>query len=240
MTVDVEDFYEGMAELGVPIDRPEGARNGLSGLASLLEGRDATITLFVVGNYAGRVSEDLEGLITRGHEIGCHGPDHGRLPEDPKQLVHWLRKGRTMVEDLVQRPVEGFRSPRFDVPQSLELAVYRELLAEAGFSYVSDRHVLGRESPVRELPVLTRHGYPLGGGSYQRLLPAAVVEAMVSRSSAPVVLYYHSYDFGATLPSSASIRSLALAKQLIGRGRVASLFSRLLNHYGSEACGHVA
>ena len=34
-------------------------------------------------------------------------------------------------------------------------------------------------SPVRELPVLTRYGIPIGGGSYQRLLPGAVVSAAV-------------------------------------------------------------
>ena len=145
-----------------------------------------------------------------------------------------------MLEDLLQTPVEGFRSPRFDVPQTLGLAHYRDVLAEAGFAYVSDRSALGEGSPVRELPVLTRYGYPLGGGSYQRMLPAAAVDAAVGTSPEPVVLYYHSYDFGATLPNMTSIRSIALAKQLVGRHRVPGLFSRLLERYGSEACGRVA
>ena len=76
-----------------------------------------------------------------------------------------------MLEDLVQRPVRGFRSPRFEIPRAVGLARYRELLAEAGFSYVSDTSRLGEGSPVRELPVLTCHRFPIGGGSYQRLLP---------------------------------------------------------------------
>ena len=201
MTVDVEDFYDGMAELGEPIARPVEARSGLAGLSSLLEGKgEAVVTLFAVGNYADRVRSDLAALIDQGHEIGCHGPDHGHLPEDPKSLVQWLRRGREMVEDLFQRPVSGFRSPRFDVPRSLRLAQYRDALAEAGFDYVSDRRVLGPGSPVREFPVLARRGFPLGGGSYQRMLPAAAVESVVGTSPEPVVLYYHSYDFGATLP----------------------------------------
>jgi hypothetical protein len=241
MTVDVEDFYDGMAELGEPIERPAGAGSGLSGLASRLETRqESVVTLFVVGNYAQRVRSDLAALCADGHEIGCHGPDHGHLPEDPKELTHWLRRGRGMLEDLLQTPVEGFRSPRFDVPQTLGLAHYRDVLAEAGFAYVSDRSALGEGSPVRELPVLTRYGYPLGGGSYQRMLPAAAVDAAVGTSPEPVVLYYHSYDFGATLPNMTSIRSIALAKQLVGRHRVPGLFSRLLERYGSEACGRVA
>ncbi len=241
MTVDVEDFYDGMAELGEAMERPIAARSGLTGLASLLAvSGHAAVTLFVVGNYADRVHPDLAGLIADGHEVGCHGPDHGRLPEDPKELLQWLRRGREMVEDLFQTEVVGFRSPRFDVPKTVGLDRYRHLLAEAGYGYVSDRCVLGDSSPVRELPVLTRYRYPVGGGSYQRLLPVAAVNVAVGTSPDPVVLYYHSYDFGATLPGMSSIRSMALARQLVGRQRVAGLFSKLLERYGSETCSHVA
>jgi peptidoglycan/xylan/chitin deacetylase (PgdA/CDA1 family) len=240
MTIDVEDFYDGMAELGEAIERPVAARSGLTGLASLLGPSGVSaVTLFVVGNYADRVHADLAGLIADGHEVACHGPDHGRLPEDPKELLQWLRRGREMVEDLFQTEVVGFRSPRFDVPKTVGLDRYRNLLAEAGYGYVSDRSLLGDRSPVRELPVLTRYHYPVGGGSYQRMLPAAAVNAAVGTSPEPVVLYYHSYDFGATLPGLSSIRSVALAKQLIGRPRVAGLFSTLLDRYGSETCSHV-
>jgi hypothetical protein len=241
LTVDVEDWYDGMAVLGVPTSRPEGAKSGLSGLVSRLEspGNDATVTLFVVGNYASTVRSELAELVAGGHEIASHGADHGRLPEDPVTLVDWLRRGRAVLEDLLQLPVRGFRSPRFDVPSAMGLARFRDLLAEAGFSYVSDTSQLGPGSPIRELPVLIKHRIPLGGGSYQRLLPSAVVSAVIDAAAGPAVLYYHSYDFGATLPSPASIRSVAAAKQLVGRGRIAGVFSQVLNRYGSEACGHV-
>jgi hypothetical protein len=92
---------------------------------------------------------------------------------------------------------------------------------------------------VVELPVLTTHGFPIGGGSYQRLLPAAALSAALRSAPGPAVLYYHSYDFGATLPNTTSIRSLAVAKQLVGRGRIAGMFSRILTRYGSKACDRV-
>jgi hypothetical protein len=72
------------------------------------------------------------------------------------------------------------------------------------------------------------------------MLPTTAVNVAVGTSPEPVVLYYHSYDFGATLPGLSSIRSVALAKQLVGRQRVAGLFSTLLERYGSETCSHVA
>jgi hypothetical protein len=113
---------------------------------------------------------------------------------------------------------------------------FRDAIAEAGFEYVSDTHRLGERSPVRELPVLSFHGFPLGGGSYQRLLPTAAVAVAVGRTNEVAVLYYHSYDFGATLPGLNEIRSLTAAKQLLGRGRVDRAFSTLLSRYGSKAC----
>jgi hypothetical protein len=241
LTVDVEDWYDGMAVLGEEFPRPPGARTGLAGLGGLLGsvGGDPSVTLFVVGDYADTVQPELEDLLAHGHEIASHGPDHGRMPEDRDALVGWLRRGREMIEELVQQPVQGFRSPRFDIPEGVGLRGYREALAEAGFHYVSDTRRLGDGSPVREIPVLTAHGFPIGGGSYQRLLPAGAVDAALRSADGPAVLYYHSYDFGASLPSTRSIRSLAAAKQLVGRGRIAGMFSRILNRYGSRACGHV-
>jgi hypothetical protein len=241
LTIDVEDWYDGMAVLGESIPRPPGGESGLSGLMSLLDGEGGgpTVTLFVVGNYADTVRGELTDLVERGHEIASHGPDHGRIPTDPAALVEWLRKGRAILEDLVQQPVRGFRSPRFEIPASLTLDHYRHLVAEAGFEYVSDTRLLGPSSPVQEFPVLKSHRFPIGGGSYQRLLPVAATSAMLNSATGTAVLYYHSYDFGATLPGAGSIRSLAMAKQLVGRGRVSTVFARILGRYGSEACGHV-
>ncbi|MGH9080683.1 MAG: DUF3473 domain-containing protein, partial [Acidimicrobiales bacterium] len=236
LTIDVEDWYDGMAVLGEAIPRPPDAESGLAGLAQQLEasGTGAAVTMFVVGNYAEVVRDELVALAASGHEVASHGPDHGRLPDEPAALLEWLRRGRATLEDLIQLPVHGFRSPRFDVPAGPGLGGYRDLLAEAGFEYVSDTRVLGRDSPVRELPVLTSLRLPIGGGSYQRLLPVAVTSAALDAADGTAVLYYHSYDFGATLPSTSSMRSLAVAKQLVGRGRVSKVFSRILSRYGSQ------
>jgi peptidoglycan/xylan/chitin deacetylase (PgdA/CDA1 family) len=240
LTVDVEDWYDGMAVLGEQCERPAETTSGLTGLTSLLRDHDATVTLFVVGGYAPTVRSELAHLVARGHEVASHGPDHGRLPDDGGRLLDWLRRGRQMLEDLVQVPVRGFRSPRFDVPEPLGLAGYRDVLAEAGFDYVSDTHRLGEASPIREVPVFTRGRFPIGGGSYQRLLPRSAVTSWVEAADGPVVLYYHSYDFGATLPSAASIRSLGAAKQLLGRSRIAGVFATVLDRYGSRALSHAA
>ena len=175
LTVDVEDWYDGMAVLGYQVARGSCPDTGLTQLISLLSSRqaDTRITLFTVGKYAQSVRSDLADLAANGHEIGCHGPDHGRLPADPATLTAWLRKGREMLEDTLQVPVEGFRSPRFEIPENISLGLYRELLAKAGYRYVSDACKLGTAAAVNEFPVLRAAAFPLGGGSYQRLFPGA-------------------------------------------------------------------
>ena len=241
LTVDVEDWYDGMAVLGHPVSRPARPGSGLPQLASLLSSRlaDTRITLFAVAGYAKSVRSELADLVASGHEIGCHGPDHGRMPTGTAALADWLRKGREMLEDLLQVPVHGFRSPRFDTPVGISLDQYRELLAMTGYRYVSDTSRLGGAAAVAEFPVLRVAGIPLGGGSYQRIFPTRAVTAAINRASGLAVLYYHSYDFGATLPTIRSACSLAVAKQVLGRPRIPVIFAEIADQYGSRACVQV-
>jgi peptidoglycan/xylan/chitin deacetylase (PgdA/CDA1 family) len=241
MTVDVEDFYEGMSVLGHDVPRrgldPAGGLGSLLAGLGAIDGRPA-VTLFVVGHYADRIRSPLAEFAAAGHEIASHGPDHGRLSAEG--IVTWLRKGREMLEDLLGVSVTGFRSPRFDVPEGMELMRYRDALAEAGYDYVSDASYLGAGSPLRELPVLSWRGVHVGGGSYQRLLPTAAVTRAMAHQSGPAVLYYHSYDFDGTLPGVRDVRSAALAKQVLGRRRIATIFQNLTRRFGSETCRHAA
>jgi hypothetical protein len=241
-TVDVEDWYEGIAVLGHPVPAPARLRSGLEGMASLVDRvhPSARLTLFVVGRYAGTVARELADLASAGHEIASHGADHGRLPTDAAALEHWLRRGREQVEDLLGVAVTGFRSPRFDRPADMSLLNYRECLAKAGFTYVSDTASATPDSPVKEIPVLNGGRLHAGGGSYQRLLPMQVIRRQLLAPDGPSVVYYHSYDFGATLPSVWRHPSPAVAAQVLGRSRIPTIFGRLLSQYGSTTCSRLA
>ena len=240
VTVDVEDWYDGMAEFGHSLPAPASAPSGLAALREVVAATPAArLTLFVVGKYCAEVADDLRGFAADGHEVASHGPDHGSPPQDVSQLEDWLRRGREMTEDVVQRPVRGFRSPCFRIPM-VGLEHYREVLAAAGFEYVSDGHRLGGRSPVKELPVFRWRGLPLGGGSYQRLLPQSVLRPSVVAGGETTVLYYHSYDFGVPLPSPLSSRSPAVLKQVIGRDRIPRIVRYVLATSGSVTCSEVA
>ena len=81
---------------------------------------------------------------------------------------------------------------------------------------------------------------PIGGGSYQRLLPRIGMRPILAHQPQATVLYYHPYDFGVTLPSPWSTRSPAVLKQVVGRGRIPAIVKDLLARAGSVTCGEAA
>ena len=236
VTVDVEDFADGMRALGCIVAPSSRAEPGLRTLVQTLERRTAHVTLFVVGRQAASAGHSLRMLADAGHEIASHGPDHGSVPSEHHTLIDWLVRGREMVEDAIGRPVRGFRSPRFDVPAVLGLRTFRDAIAAAGFAYVSDTSLLGPDSPIVEFPVGSRWGIRLGAGSYQRLFPRRLVPTLIRPLPPPAVLAYHSYDFGRELPPLRSARSALVVSQVLGRSRVAPIFDMLIDQFGSRTC----
>ena len=75
LTIDVEDFYEGMATLGHVLDPPARPEPGLAALATVLADQPGRITTFVVGRHAEAAAPHLRALVAAGHEIASHGPD---------------------------------------------------------------------------------------------------------------------------------------------------------------------
>jgi peptidoglycan/xylan/chitin deacetylase (PgdA/CDA1 family) len=239
MTVDVEDFCDGMRQRGHPIAHPRDGERGLTSLMSQLEGSAARLTFFVVGNVAERHLPELNELAAGGHEIASHGPDHGDLPEAGARLGPWLRDGRAILEDALQVRVRGFRSPRFELPRGLTLAEFRAEIRRAGCDYVSDTRTLADEC-LAELPIARMiGGLRIGGGSYQRFLPQSATTHFVRARRHATVLYYHSYDFGRELPRAVGIRSTSIAAQVIGRKRIPKVFTRLVSEFGSRTCRDV-
>ncbi len=228
--VDVEDWYDGMAGARPADPPPHGARSGLVGLAGVLDGS------------GGGPGDPVRGGQLRRHRPvtelnGAGGPRSrdrqprtrttGGCPRTPHALVQWLRGDGQMVEDAGPTagpgiPVAPVRRPGLDGPGRLPGAAG----ARPASTMCPTPAGSGAGRRCAELPVLTRHGFPLGGGSYQRLLPSAAIS--VGRRSRPragrALLPF--LRFRSHPPGARSIRSLAAAKQLVGRGRVAGMFSR--------------
>ena len=214
---------------GRAVPAPGGARSGLTGLADLLDGSpdgDPTVTLFVVGNYADAVATELDELVARGHEVASHGPDHGRLPEDPDGAGRVVARGAGRCSRTwSRRPVQGFRSPRFDMPgHASSLGRYRELWPRPDSSTCRTPAGSGPgrrcgSSPCCRARVPDRRGQlpapAPGGGPSDAVGRGARPRGRRCSTTTPTISEPR-------CPASASIRSLAVAKQLVGRGRVAA------------------
>jgi polysaccharide deacetylase family protein (PEP-CTERM system associated) len=182
--------------------------------------RGIVATVFVVGDIARTHASLIRRVAADGHEIGLHGLHHQALVDvGAGRLGTQLRDGRSLLEDVAQAPVCGFRAPIFSLTPVTRWAVHE--IADAGFAYSSS--VLPARSPLHgwpgaprqpfrwengliELPCpvggIGRAAIPFLGGVYMRYLPAPATKWMLSRSRGVEALwtYLHPYDLDAGEP----------------------------------------
>jgi polysaccharide deacetylase family protein (PEP-CTERM system associated) len=202
----------------------------------LLDELGVKATFFLLGITAQRYPELVREIAARGHEPASHGFAH--------QLVHRQSRDDfrrdldcsiELIEQLTGRRPIAYRAPAFSINRETPWAY--EVLAELGFRYDSSQYdspkVPNRigeipRTPYRldlpsgralwELPIsvaeLAGRRVPIGGGSYWRLLPEALLFHGLRRvlaANAHPVLYFHPYEFDPTplrprLPASPSAK----------------------------------
>jgi polysaccharide deacetylase family protein (PEP-CTERM system associated) len=224
-TVDVEEYFQ-VAALESVVPRAEWAHResrlerSLRPLLDLLAEAGARGTFFVLGWIADRYPEVVRDIAAAGHEIGSHGWDHRRVTDqEPAQFRESVRSTRDLLEQVVGRPVTGFRAPSFSIVPGREWAL--DILVEEGYRYDSSLFPIRRpggrygypDSPVdpywlvrppgrlAELPpaTLSVGGWrvPAGGGGYFRLFPywltSAALRACEQRSM-PGTFYIHPWE----------------------------------------------
>jgi polysaccharide deacetylase family protein (PEP-CTERM system associated) len=226
----------------------------------------ASATFFVLGATAIHYPHAIRAIADRGHEVACHGFWHDRVfAQTEADFREDVEACAVLLEELTGRRPRGYRAPAFSITSSTAWAY--EVLADLGFEYDSSQYdsprVRGRhraipEAPYRlrlpsgrelwELPIATwRRGervMPIGGGSYWRLLPAAILKRALrgaSREGAPPMLYFHPYEcdprpLRAGVPPSAGpkARAMALAWHLWfnpGRSRIVPRLERLAKDF---------
>lgn len=141
LTVDVEEWYHTCLVPGYV--RPEG-RPQLSDeldwlLPELLEmfaESGCTATFFVLGEVARRLPRRIREIADAGHEVGSHGYLHLRAFDQSRgAFVRDLQRSKAVLEDVVGRPVLGFRAPEWSLRGLSSSRL--PLVAEAGFLYDS-------------------------------------------------------------------------------------------------------
>lgn len=163
---DVAEFVRG----DTLFDRPKLAITFDDGFASNLAvaypelaRRGWPATVFIATSYIGRrpyvMSEEIEGIIDHGIDIGNHTDTHALLNTlSPAEIGDEIRRSQAIIEDLT-----GRRCRHFCYPNGIYNPAAREVIAGAGFDSACAGRV-GWNMPGQDPYVLKRVTLPRGGG----------------------------------------------------------------------------
>lgn len=258
-TVDVEEFFQ-VSAFEPHVARAQwdrfGSRvtSGVDTLLALLERHGARATFFVLGWIAERHPLLVKAIGAAGHEVASHGSDHRRVTQQsPGQFRESIRRSKAVLEDIVGKPVVGFRAPSFSIVRGREWAL--DLLIEEGYTYDSslfpisrrgygypggarDPHLL--KSPAGtlvELPptTLRRAGinFPAAGGAYFRLFPYALTRFAFrdcTRRRVPGTFYVHPWEADPDQPRL-DVSWSARVRHYGGLARTVPRLERLLSEF---------
>jgi polysaccharide deacetylase family protein (PEP-CTERM system associated) len=230
LTIDVEDYFHPNAMDAVCDPShwnalPHRVEDNTHRLLDILSQFETRATFFVLGWVAERWPHLVRDIARRGHEIACHGFAHRlvyRLGPEPFRAD--VLRARTVLEDLLGRPIAGFRAASYSVVSQTLWAL--DVLIDLGFEYDSSifpiRHDLygipefsrvptrvGRPNgDIVEIPASTvrlfGHNWPVAGGGYFRLLPYWVtrraLQRLNRRESMPAMVYLHPWELDPEQP----------------------------------------
>jgi polysaccharide deacetylase family protein (PEP-CTERM system associated) len=260
-TVDVEDYFH-VSAFADAIDRRSWSRResrverNTRALLDLLAERNIRATFFVLGWVAQRYSGLVCDIAAQGHEIASHGLSHQLIYRQSKtEFRQETRYSKRLLEDIVQRPVIGYRAATYSItPRSLWAL---DVLAEEGFLYDSSifpmrhdkygmpgaqttPHRLTTEqgNSIAEFPisVLRVNGVtlPVGGGGYFRILPYGLtkwgLETLNARGQ-EFVFYIHPWEIDPGQPRIERATSFSRFRHYSNLNKCYERLSTLLNDF---------
>ncbi len=213
-----------------------------------LDQTETKATFFVLGIIAERHPKLIEEIKKRGHEIASHGYSHTPLHHlNSKTFQKEIQKTNSILEDIIQEEIIGFRAPFMSITQKTAWAI--DILKEEGFKYdssiyplktpmygvpnapknpyyISSQNLLkpDENSSLLEIPITIYNWkeiqFPAIGGIYSRFLPMILFKKTISETAKTqsINFYFHPWE-------------------LINKNKVGlktSLIKNLLANYNSE------
>lgn len=193
-------------------------------IADLLSEHSTKATFFVLGWVAERHPDLVKDLAHQGHEIASHGYGHELVhTQTPAQFREDVRRSKQILEDVIGRPVMGYRAPSFSITPQTKWAI--PVLVEEGYRYDSSIYDRFRsaqrngesrtgtyqlETPagaILEVPPSTMNtcGFqlPVAGGGYFRLFPYAASKMFLKsleKQGSQLVMYLHPWELDPEQP----------------------------------------
>jgi polysaccharide deacetylase family protein (PEP-CTERM system associated) len=256
LTFDIEDWFqvENLRPLFPPErwdEIPRRVQIGTRVILDLLARHDIRATFFVLGWIAEREPALVEAIAAAGHEVASHGYGHV-LPMTMPALAFRddILRGRKALEELVGRPVHGYRAPAFSLDAE-RLAI----VATCGYRYDSSHHPLRLHDRYGDLgplgaplrPGVYRVGglvelglpverlgplpLPVSGGGYFRLYPGALFRGLARRSIARwghAITYLHAWEFDPAQPRVRGVGRVPAFRHYHGLGRTRPRLERFI------------
>jgi polysaccharide deacetylase family protein (PEP-CTERM system associated) len=229
-----------------------------------LDELEAKATFFLLGMTAKNYPQLVEKVLERGHDTASHGFGHRRaFRQTPDEFRADVEESIALIKELTGRAPRGYRAPAFSVNRDT-VWVY-PILGDLGFTWDSSQYDSARiprrlgsipRSPylltlpgggtLLELPLAVRQvvrglSLPVGGGTYWRVLPRAVVQSALRKGEGHAALYFHPYEFDpeqlrARLPGGSPAKQRARAafrfvRASPGRGRLRACLRRVAREF---------
>lgn len=230
-TIDVEDYFQ-VEALAQVIPRDSWSKmeyrceRNVGRLLELLAERGVHGTFFILGWIAERSPQLVRDIAAAGHEVACHGMSHKLIyRQEVAEFRDETRRSKALLEDLIGKPVQGYRAASFSIVKSSMWAL--DELIDAGFTYDSSvfpvRHdnygmpdaalepyeiVAPSGRRLAEFPMSVANWgalrLPVSGGGYFRIFPYWITRSSLARinerEQRPFVFYLHPWEIDADQP----------------------------------------
>lgn len=264
-TIDTEDWFHANYEDGLFCNSSEvqsTVEQNTEVYLKALEENQATATFFVLGFVAEQHPQLVKRIADAGHEIASHGYGHQLVyKQKPEQFREDVYKSKCMLEDIIGKPVIGYRAPSWSITEESFWAL--GILNELGFRYDSSifpfkNFLYGVKGAPRfsfpaaqycssagellEIPPSTVKmpflNIPFSGGFYFRALPYPFIQAFaskVNKEGHPTIFYLHPREIDPKQPRLKLSKRDALI-HYYGIRRCESKLKKTLRHF---QCGSV-
>jgi len=229
MTVDVEEWFNILDIPGaIPFEQwdaqPKRLERNLEKLLELFRKHHTNVTCFWMGYFAEKYPELVKQCADEGHEIASHGYAHVlAFKVGREKFREDIRKGKDILENIIQKPVLGFRAAGFSTTNDTTWTF--EEIRSAGYLYDSSVFPASRghggmsHSPVGPYVIHTVSGdllevpqsvvsicgkrISLFGGGYLRVAPYPIIQwgiRQLQKANMPLIVYVHPREIDPSHP----------------------------------------
>jgi polysaccharide deacetylase family protein (PEP-CTERM system associated) len=229
MTIDVEEWFNILDVPGeIPFEKWGEQENRLvpnmEKLLELLRRKNVKATCFWLGYFAEKYPDLVRLCASEGHEIASHGYAHIlAFKSGRKTFREDITKAKDILENIIQKPVLGFRAAGFSTTDD-STWVFDEI-RQAGYLYDSSVFPASRNNggmtsaplgiytiktaagDLIEIPqsmvTILGHRINMFGGGYLRLFPYPMIKWGINKlkkKDLPLVVYVHPREIDPTHP----------------------------------------